>query len=187
MAHQVGWLLTSGDRWVSDGMNAARRSQSVNNLKQIGLGLDNYHEAHKTFPPGGTFDECGRPMHGWQTMILPAIEQVSLYNQINLDVPWDDRRNSTSFQTSIGVYLNPGIRAEEKTDGLGYVLSHYSGNAECSGLMPCTRSRTASRRRSWRARLQTPSSRGAIRRTGGTPPRASTDRLTGSAVLIRVA
>ncbi len=39
---------------VQAAREAARRSQCVNNLKQIGLGLHNYHSVNDTFPPGGS-------------------------------------------------------------------------------------------------------------------------------------
>ena len=59
ITHQVGWLLTSKEPWLdSHGgvYSAARRSQSTNNLKQMGIALYSYAEANETFPPGGTFD-----------------------------------------------------------------------------------------------------------------------------------
>ena len=37
---------------VQAAREAARRSQCTNNLKQIGLGLHNYHSTHNVFPPG---------------------------------------------------------------------------------------------------------------------------------------
>jgi prepilin-type processing-associated H-X9-DG protein len=133
VAHQVGWLLTSREPWVSTGMTAADRSQSTNNLKQMGLALHVYSAERGTFPPGGTFDAYGRPLHGWQTMILPAIEQGGLFRQVDLDRPWDDPRNAPPFRTVLTVYLNPGIRPRDETDGAGYALSHYAGNVYMLG------------------------------------------------------
>jgi prepilin-type processing-associated H-X9-DG protein len=134
IAHQVGWLLTSKEALFAGSPSAAaRRAQSLNNLKQIGLGLYNYHDGYGTYPPGGTFDVQGQPLHGWQSMLLPSVEQGALFNQINLSVPWDDPRNSTSFQTVVNAYLNPGIRPEGRTAGAGYAPSYYAGNARVLG------------------------------------------------------
>ena len=132
IAHQVGWLLTSGEPLVaSSGRHAVWRAQSVNNLKQIGLGLHNYHERDATFPPGGTFDAHGSPLHGWQAMILPFLEQDDLYNRIDFGVPWDDPRNASPFRTTVRAYLFPGI--PERRDAEGYAPSHYAGNAHVLG------------------------------------------------------
>ena len=129
IAHQLGWLLTSGESLLShDGARmAARRAQSTNNLKQIGLGLYNYHEAYASFPPGGTFDAVGRPLHGWQTLLLPFTERKELFDQIDLGVPWDHPRNAPAFRTEVLFFLNPPIG--ETKDRAGHALSHYAGNA----------------------------------------------------------
>ena len=50
---------------------AARRSQCVNNLKQIGLALHNYESTYDALPPAYTVDAAGRPLHSWRTLILP--------------------------------------------------------------------------------------------------------------------
>src|SRR4051794_1481798 len=54
---------------------AARRSQCVNNLKQIALALYNYEQAHNALPPAYIVDAKGRALHSWRTLILPYLEQ----------------------------------------------------------------------------------------------------------------
>lgn len=63
---------------------SARRTHCRNNLKQIGLALQNYHEAHQHYPAGWTSDtDAGVPGWGWLPWALPFLEQRPVYDQIN--------------------------------------------------------------------------------------------------------
>ncbi len=62
---------------VQSAREAARRMQCTNNLKQLALGLHNYHEAHRSFASGCLTSNC----QGWNALILPFIEQKTLYDQ----------------------------------------------------------------------------------------------------------
>src|SRR5262245_40026095 len=73
---------------------AARRTQCRNNLKQIGLALQNYHSTHQVFPFGKGLDYRsilpGIPVYPrWSShsMILPELEYANLYNAINFSFP----------------------------------------------------------------------------------------------------
>ena len=92
---------------VQAAREAARRSQCVNNLKQIGLAMHNYHDTFKTFPPAVIADENGLPMHSWRVQILPFIEQGVLYDMYDFDVPWDDPNNQTLMSMPIAAYQCP--------------------------------------------------------------------------------
>ena len=65
---------------VQSAREAARRAQCVNNLKQIGLAMHNYHSAVNSFPWGD-----GPWWIEWSahTLLLPYIEQGPIYNAIN--------------------------------------------------------------------------------------------------------
>jgi prepilin-type N-terminal cleavage/methylation domain-containing protein len=82
---------------------AARRSQCKNNLKQIGLALQNYESAKKAFPPGfvshapALNEEGTGPGWGWGAHILPYLEESTL----NVDL----KRNITdSFHDAARVH-----------------------------------------------------------------------------------
>ncbi len=64
---------------VQQAREAARRSQCKNNLKQLGLALHNYHDTANTIPPG----YIGGNNWGWNTMLLPGLDQGPLYNLIS--------------------------------------------------------------------------------------------------------
>ncbi len=86
---------------------AARRAQCKNNLKRIGLALHNYHDAYGALPPAYTVDSSSRPLHSWRTLILPFVEQLALYNSIDLSKPWNDPANAEAFKTMPPVYSCP--------------------------------------------------------------------------------
>jgi len=80
---------------VQQARETARQTSCRNNLKQIGLALHNYHDAHGLFPPSSTSDvEQGgwiadpltRHIHSWSSLILPYLDQATLQNQINFNV-----------------------------------------------------------------------------------------------------
>ena len=83
---------------------AAVRSQCTNNLKQIGLALHNYEQEYKVLPPAYTVDASGRPLHSWRTLILPYLDQESLYRTIDLAKPWNDPANAKALGTVVGVF-----------------------------------------------------------------------------------
>ena len=96
---------------------AARRNQCINNLKNIGLALHNYHDVHGEFPPAYTVDEAGKPLHSWRTLLLPFLEEQALYDSIDLTKPWDDPVNAKAFQTVVHIYCCPELWPQANQTG----------------------------------------------------------------------
>lgn len=99
---------------VQSAREAARRIQCVNNLKQMGLAMHNYHDSIGSFPMG--YAARSRFVDGatdtpagwsWNAMILPQLEQPSLYNAINFTLPVDVTANSTAGRTPLSAALCP--------------------------------------------------------------------------------
>jgi prepilin-type N-terminal cleavage/methylation domain-containing protein len=91
---------------VQAAREAARRTQCVNNLKQLGVALHTYESTARSFPPGyiSNFDTSGTdtgPGWGWAAMLLPQIEQKPLFDTINFNLPLEDVSNSTSRSTRL--------------------------------------------------------------------------------------
>jgi prepilin-type N-terminal cleavage/methylation domain-containing protein/prepilin-type processing-associated H-X9-DG protein len=91
---------------------AAARTQCQNNLKQVGLALQSYHDLTKSFPPGynSGYDSQGNdtgPGWGWAAYILPQLEQQALYSSINLAQPIEAAVNAPARVTPVVGYLCP--------------------------------------------------------------------------------
>jgi prepilin-type N-terminal cleavage/methylation domain-containing protein/prepilin-type processing-associated H-X9-DG protein len=99
---------------VQAAREAARRAQCVNNLKQIGLALHNYHQTYDTFPMGsgsGMLTTVGnyQAKECWavHAAILPFMGEVPLYNACNFNWSPDEPCNQTVDSTQVKGYLCP--------------------------------------------------------------------------------
>ena len=86
---------------VQAAREAARRAQCTNNLKQIGLAMHNYASANGAFPPAAIYDANGKPLLSWRVLILPYLEQDSLYKQFHLAEPWDSPHNKRTLLAQV--------------------------------------------------------------------------------------
>jgi len=127
----IGLLLPA----VQSAREAARRAQCVNNLKQIGLALHNYHDISNSFPGGSVMDLANNGANqwgassshlSWRVMILPQVEQNNLYNAINFG------RNSTpdyaGFWTAYVNLSSVWICPSDGKNGGGFLPAGGNGN-----------------------------------------------------------
>lgn len=98
---------------------AARRMQSANNLKQIGIALHSYHDAYGEFPPAVVRDKDGKPLYSWRVLILPYIEQENIFRKWKKDEPWDSPNNKPLSDLVLKVYSAPGA-PDENTNRTHY-------------------------------------------------------------------
>jgi len=92
---------------VQTARSAARRSSSQNNMKQIALAIHNYHDTFRAMP-ADIVDKDDKPILSWRVAILPFIEHDNLYNQFNMNEPWDSEHNIKLSQQVLEVYRHPG-------------------------------------------------------------------------------
>ncbi len=111
---------------VQAAREAARRSSCGNNLKQIGLALHNYHDAHRQFPPSSRINPIpasNTTYAGWSihASLLPQLEQQNLRNLVDLSQPYSSQPLVT--QTRVPTYICPSeVNDQERPDGS---LTHY--------------------------------------------------------------
>ncbi len=117
---------------VQAAREAARRSQCVNNLKQIGLALHNYHQTTDRFPIGASATGPGLTYTTgavWNSMsahaqMLPYMEQTQIYNSINFSAYSTDPANATTaYNIKINGFLCPSDPGAGSTNLNNYKAS----------------------------------------------------------------
>jgi prepilin-type N-terminal cleavage/methylation domain-containing protein len=105
---------------VQKARQAANRVVCLNNLKQMGLALHNYHGDHGRFPPGftsqvlgpwpgGSNDPVPEAGPGWSFFahLLPYLEEDGLHRSIRFDLPITDPANAVARQSFVKTYICP--------------------------------------------------------------------------------
>jgi len=115
---------------VQAARESSRRTACANNLRQIGLALQSYHEAHQSFPPGGielASRKRGGRQFAWCAFLLPQLDQMALYQAIDFERPYYDPENRTAAATPLPVFLCPSASgaSDRLADGLG--ATDYGG------------------------------------------------------------
>jgi len=107
----IGLLLPA----VQKVREAAARMTCTNNLKQIGIGLHNYHGANESFPSNIRPDAVSTVRVRWATYLLPYVEQDNLYRQVNLTVNW--HLQPATFGTRLKIFECPSSPNGTVIDG----------------------------------------------------------------------
>jgi len=99
---------------VQQAREAARRTQCKNNLRQLGIAMHNYHDSHQCLPPGFVL---GLPdtYAGANTQLLPYLEQATLYNQYDMNRPWQFQTPAVA-QTVLKVFECPSNNGDNPID-----------------------------------------------------------------------
>lgn len=116
---------------VQQARSAARRTQSMNNMKMLGLSLHNFHDTFNHFPAGTrpVDDAKLKPdqRSSWLLSILPYEEQAALYNQLaDNKGEWDAEAYREKVSVRISSYQNPSIPVGPE---VAFGPTHYVGVA----------------------------------------------------------
>jgi prepilin-type N-terminal cleavage/methylation domain-containing protein len=95
---------------------AARRTQCVNQIRQLGLACHNYHDSNKRFPPAGEAvqPDSAKKASGmsWLAFILPYVEGGNLRNLINPAQHFNHDSNTVARETSVPMFTCPSTGFE---------------------------------------------------------------------------
>jgi hypothetical protein len=83
----------------------------MNQLKLLAVALRDYDKKNGTLPPAAVYSPEGRPLLSWRVLVLPYLEEDSLYRQFRLDEVWDGPHNKALLAKMPQVYEAHGGHA----------------------------------------------------------------------------
>jgi len=133
----IGVLISLLLPAVQAARESARRVSCLGNLRQIGIGLQNYHASWQCFPPG-----CSEPdgkLIAWSAFLLPFIEQENLHALFHFDKAFNATENAAATHTVIPTYICPSTSWMD-TDRIGSVTRRFklNGTPYSTSGMGCT-------------------------------------------------
>lgn len=140
----IGILIALLMPAVQTAREAARRTQCINHLKQLSLACINYEAAFGYLPPAMQFDSgqsawnSGNFRANWVILVLPFLEQQTLYDSFNFNYYISDSQNKTARGTTLEVMICPTDTGHEEfcsLDNGNWARGNYGANV---GLAPLT-------------------------------------------------
>jgi prepilin-type N-terminal cleavage/methylation domain-containing protein/prepilin-type processing-associated H-X9-DG protein len=111
---------------------AARRSQCSNNLKQLGLALQNFESSRKVFPASMYIDLTGKAWGEWgpQARLLPYIEEENLRNLIDYSQSYSAPKNLPAIAFRVATFMCPSETNDKKSfqDDMDQYPLNYAAN-----------------------------------------------------------
>ncbi len=138
---------------VQQAREAANRARCINNMKQLGLAAQQYHDAYGFFPAGwycaDTDTACipsGNLPYMWNGLVglFLKLEQDNLYNMVNFQLPTNAADNTTAVRFTVDALLCPSNKrqappasATGKVVTSRFGFSDYRGNMAAGGIPNC--------------------------------------------------
>ena len=86
---------------------AMQSTTSKTNLQQIGIAMHHFHDAYGRFPNTAPQSPTGEKWLSWRVHLLPFLDQQALYEQFNLEEPWDSPTNRPLAERMPDVFRSP--------------------------------------------------------------------------------
>jgi len=117
---------------------AARRTECNNNLKQIGLALQNYHDTYRVLPPGGFRETNNGNALSWNVLVLPFMELPALYDEVVFGVQGYSAAADSIAVEMIDGYICPSAPGsiQRHSTNSQYFTAHYYGIMGPEGTNP---------------------------------------------------
>lgn len=140
----IGVLLALILPAVGRAREAARRTQCLNNLRNIAFAVTQYDHFNNRVPPSGSFGHTAdlKPyqLFSWAVWILPFLDQGNLYDQLDLERSWQAPVNQVLNTAFVPVYVCPVdlSRNKERQRDLSYAVNGGVGfTVNRSGVRDC--------------------------------------------------